>query len=95
MGEKFSLKLKCAYCGAESSVYYAPTCGMYDFTCKTCHRINFICADFTVKKAENTTEEDAVQAFEMASSANHTLATIRKEAKRYLRDLKKRIKEHK
>lgn len=57
-----------------------------------CNTINFICADFRVKKVEDVTEEDVVQAFEMATTGNHTLASIRKEAKRYLRGLKKRAK---
>ena len=95
MGDRFNLKLSCIFCTAVSDVYYAPTCCMYDFTCTACKKINFVCADFRVKKAEDVTEDDAVQAFEMATTGNHTLAAIRKEAKRYLKDLKKRIKEGK
>jgi hypothetical protein len=106
MGDRFWLKLKCAYCGTESSVYYAPTCGDYDFKCQDlggydfmpvesktgCGGTNFVTASFEVKKAEDVTEEDVVQAFEMATSADHTLDAIKREAKSYLRNLQKRIK---
>ena len=106
MGDRFYLNLKCAYCGTESSVWYAPTCGSYDFKCQDvsgedflpiesktgCGRTNFITASFEVKKAEDVTEEDVVQAFEMASNTFHSLSAIKKEAKSYLRFLKKQIK---
>ena len=115
MGDRFYLKLKCAYCGLESSVYYAPTCGIYDFKCQDtddfmfpaideegftkgnivqlgCGKINFITASFGVKKAEDVTEEDVIGAFETASNAYHTEAAIKREAKSYLKSLKKQIK---
>ena len=93
MGDRFYLNLKCAYCGTESSVWYAPTCGSYDFKCQDvsgedflpiesktgCGRTNFITASFEVKKAEDVTEEDVVQAFEMASNTFHSLSAIKKE----------------
>ena len=114
MGDRFTLKLKCAYCGLESDVWYAPTCGFYDFTCKEteepypttdeegfskvpdnngCGKINFITADFRVKKAEDVIEEDVIVAFEMATNANHKPSAIKKEAKSYIGFLRKRIKE--
>ena len=48
-------------------------------------------AIFEVKKAEDVTEEDVIQAFEMASSASHSLDAIKKEARAYLRTLKKQL----
>ena len=106
MGDRFYLKLKCAYCGTESSVWYAPTCGAYDFTCQDlggydfmpvesktgCGRTNFITASFEVKKAEDVVEEDVIGAFEMSSNAYHTEKAIQREAKSYLKSLKKQIK---
>lgn len=110
MGDRFYLKLKCAYCSLESDVYYAPTCGMYDFTCQEkesfhegdksssfvksgCGKINFICADLaTVKKSEDIVEDDVIQAFEMATTASHSIEAIKKEAKFYLRNLKRQVK---
>lgn len=113
MGDRFWLKLKCAYCGLESNVYYAPTCSFYDFKCQEteepfviphedgftpahanqgCGKTNFITASFGVKKAEDVIEEDIIQSFEMASTANHSLSAIKKEAQHYLRQLKKQIK---
>lgn len=50
MGDRFYLKLKCAYCGLESNVYYAPTCGFYDFKCQEtddCMLPVFDSAEFT------------------------------------------------
>jgi hypothetical protein len=116
MGDRFNLTLDCAYCGAKNSVFYAPTCGFYDFTCglnpdddypicepegsgqytgyaKTmgCGKTNFITADFRVKQIEDVIEEDIIQAFEMASNAYHKPEAIKKEAKQYLKDLKKRV----
>lgn len=94
MGDRFYLKLKCAYCGKQNNdVYYAPTCCFYDFKCDdvTCNKMNFITAIFEVKKAEDVTEEDVIQAFEMASSASHSLDAIKKEARAYLRTLKKQL----
>lgn len=104
MNDKFYLKLNCAYCGLPSDIYYTKMCKSYDFICQQsnspesdgmpgcygCRKINFITTDFNVKKVEDTSEEDAVQAFEMTAIGNKTLATIRKEAKRYLKELKKR-----
>jgi hypothetical protein len=110
-GDRYYLNLKCAYCGLESEVYYAPTCGSYDFTCREnenvlidtenlgppaapkktgCGKLNFIMADFSVRKIEEVVEEDVVAAFEMATTASHSLESIHKEAKGYL----KRIKKH-
>jgi len=107
MGDRFYLNLKCVYCGLISEVYYAPTCGFYDFKCRTdniselsevqpvnvgCGKINFITATFEVKKVEEVTEDDVIQAFEMASTASHSLSAIKKEAKQYLKQLKRGLK---
>jgi hypothetical protein len=95
----------------ESSVFYAPTCGFYDFKCQEtdsdlfpmidenesyanlgCNKINFITADFQVKKAEEVTEEYVIQAFEMATNSSHKPEAIKREAKIYLRALKRQTK---
>jgi hypothetical protein len=99
----------------ESSVYYAPTCGFYDFKCqetdndlfpvvdekgfseskdcnKGCGKTNFITASFSVKKAEDVTEEDVIGAFEMATNTFHTDKAIKQEAQIYLKQLKKHTK---
>jgi hypothetical protein len=57
-----------------------------------CGRTSFITASFGVKKAEDVTEDDVVQAFEMAANTHHAIKAIKQEAKRYLKDLKKQIK---
>lgn len=116
MGDRFEMTLKCAYCGIDNEVWYAPTCCSYDFTCresnsnaispdsilysenkehidKGCGSINFICSDFSVVKAEEITEQMVIDGFEMATNAYHTPSAIRKVAKQYIRDLKKRIKQ--
>ena len=95
MGDRFYLTLNCAYCGKENDdISYAPTCCFYDFDCKDCGGINFIKADFSVKKAEEVSEEDIVGAFEMATTASHKQQAIQREATHYLKILKKRIREN-
>ncbi len=56
MGDRYYLKLKCAYCGQENPdpkkidpeiweseyVYYAPTCGYETFKCDFCGKDNNI-----------------------------------------------------
>lgn len=56
-----------------------------------CGKINFITASFSVKKIEEVTEDDVVQAFEMATSVSHSQRAIRREAKQYIKDLQKRL----
>lgn len=100
MGDRFYLSLNCAYCGKTSEVYYAPTCGFYDFVCREdtneqakpkdgCGKKNFITASFDVKKLEDVTEEDVISAFEMATTADHSLDAIRRNAKSYLKNIRK------
>lgn len=106
MGDRFEMTLKCTYCNMPNKVYYAPTCGIYDFRCnsldfeskefpknKGCGKINFICSDFTVKKAEEVTEQNVIDAFEMATSMNHKPSAIKREAKQYIKNLKKELKQ--
>lgn len=96
MGDRFILSLKCTYCNSiNDNIWYAPTCTFYDFKCFSCHRTNFICADFSVKKAEDATEEDVVSAFEMASTVYHSTKAIRTEAKSFLRRLRKDVEKEK
>lgn len=94
MGDRFEMTLKCAYCGKENNVWYAPTCNVYDFVCRGgCEKTNFICSDFSVKKVEDIVEQNVIDGFEMASNTYHKPSVIKSQAKQYIRDLKKRIKE--
>ena len=55
MGDRFFLKINCGACGTENpsekdyaddpmenGVYYAPSCGFMDFTCRKCGKKNWI-----------------------------------------------------
>ena len=55
MGDRFWLKIKCGGCGEdnpseedykadfmENGVYFAPSSGFMDFTCKKCGKVNWI-----------------------------------------------------
>lgn len=43
MGDRYILNLDCAYCGVNNvEVYYAPTCGLTNFKCKECGKVNCI-----------------------------------------------------
>lgn len=89
MGDRFYLELNCAYCNrTNKDVYYAPTCSFYDFTCEHCKKVNFISSDFSVKKLVDVSEQNVIDAFEMATIGGHSKALIKKEAKRYLNHLK-------
>lgn len=43
MGDRYELSLRCGGCGElDDDVYFAPSSGFLDFTCKKCKKINWI-----------------------------------------------------
>lgn len=51
MGDRWTLSLVCAFCGRKNDdVYYAPTCGFFNFTCKFCGEENGIRENFVATK---------------------------------------------
>ncbi|MFA5238380.1 MAG: hypothetical protein WC476_01555 [Phycisphaerae bacterium] len=74
MGDRYYLEfLYCAYCGAEHrdededayafggvpGIYYAPTCGFFDFECEACGKLNYIGSDMDAHKIEDISAEEA------------------------------------
>ena len=53
MGDRYELKLACAWCGFKQEVYYAESSGFTDFTCEKCGKKNGIDLGFTSWKIEN------------------------------------------
>ncbi len=63
MGDRWNLKLHCAFCGKlnpkqiknpdyweDNFIYYAPTCEVKDFKCDYCGKKNKIVEDFKAAK---------------------------------------------
>ena len=51
MGDRFVLKLKCAYCEKENEAYYAESCGVTAFDCEFCKKVNEIVLKFIARKS--------------------------------------------
>jgi len=73
MGDRYELKLNCAYCGScNDDVWYAPTCASDTFTCEKCKEINFITSEFKAKKVEDVKYEEIEIGFLNATNVNWT-----------------------
>ena len=54
MGDRWTLTLACAHCGhINKDVWYAPTCGAFNFTCEKCKKVNGISEAFCALKEPN------------------------------------------
>ena len=63
MGDRYELKLHCAYCNKlNKEIWYAPTCGSYTFGCGKCGKTNFI-KNFQAVKTNGITGNDLFDAF--------------------------------
>ena len=53
MGDRFTLKLRCVYCGGiNDDVWYPESTGVTNFSCGHCKKINEIVMNFSTRKGE-------------------------------------------
>ena len=67
MGDRFVLNhLCCSYCRELTSEeqWYAPTCGSFDFVCKSCGKLNYISWSCEATKIEDIPEEEIQWVFQ-------------------------------
>jgi len=55
MGDRYYIKLKCAYCGKLNP--FAPSCGITTFDCDYCKKKNLIEVEFKAKFLAQKNEE--------------------------------------
>jgi len=49
MGDRYEIEIKCADCGELNEHWHAESSGSMSFTCKKCHKINWVYIGFTSK----------------------------------------------
>lgn len=93
MGDRYYLRLNCAYCNhLNTEIYYAPTCNFYDFKCKYCGKVNFISDNFLSKKTEDVTLKEIENGFFITTNVNWNkkqIKLIKKDCKDYYKQIKK------
>lgn len=50
MGDRYELRLRCAYCDKEQDVYYAESSGFTTFICKECNKLNGLAMQIIAQK---------------------------------------------
>ena len=60
MGDRYSGKIKCPICGCKDDYYYAPTCGITEWTCYKCeHIVNL--EKYTGISREEASNKDVIE----------------------------------
>lgn len=80
--------LSCGYCGHGNKISYGT---QLDFTCMSCKKLNFICADLTPLPITSINEELIIDAIEMNDTGNASQAQLKRKAREYLKGLSVRL----
>jgi hypothetical protein len=92
MGDRYLLTLRCPYCDEiNEDIWYAPTCNSMTSTCDYCNETFFIDEKLTTMKIKDVTYEDVEIAIIYTSNFMDD-KLIRKTAREYYKNLKKRKK---
>ncbi len=94
MGDRYTLKLDCAYCMAENEeIWYSPTSSVDVFTCHRCGKRNFVaCMPFKAMKLEEVALKDVIAGFKFTTTARWTEKQIEEMCAEHLARLKKETK---
>lgn len=89
MGDRYILKLKCAYCShLNEDIWYAPTSSSDTFRCKNCQKINFITSNFRAKKIEDILLIDIFNGFSNTTTGGFTDEEIKRMCQERLKEIK-------
>ena len=49
MGDRYTIKIRCASCNFLNEHYHAESCGSHSFHCEKCEKINWVSIGFVAK----------------------------------------------